>query len=208
MPTNLTHILQENQQRNDKLKSEYNPLLGIGCIGQRIKLLIPDFALPDMLVNEQVYFNPLIKTVAHHGSISRFITEHLHTEDTPDMMEEVGRWILRMLIMHDFEFCAYYLFIIKDKLSPEEIPFKLNRPQRRLLAKLEGMRLANAPIRLILLKARQWGGSTLIQLYIAWIQLFHKKNWNSLTVAHIKDTSNEIKGMYSLLLSKIPAWVM
>ncbi|MFC4676823.1 hypothetical protein ACFO6W_24380, partial [Dysgonomonas termitidis] len=52
------------------------------------------------------------------------------------------------------------------------------------------------PIRVILLKARQWGGSTLIQLYMFWIQLVHKKNWNSVICAHLKDASITIRAMF------------
>ena len=42
---------------------------------------------------------------------------------------------------------------------------------------------------MVVLKARQWGGSTLTQLYIAWLQLLHKKGLNSLIVLLLKDTS-------------------
>ena len=34
-----------------------------------------------------------------------------------------------------------------------------------------------------MLKARQWGGSTLIQIYFAWLRLIHCRNWNSLCIA-------------------------
>lgn len=50
---------------------------------------------------------------------------------------------------------------IVDKLSGASVPFVLNAPQRRVLAVLERQRLAGRPIRLIMLKARQWGGSVL-----------------------------------------------
>jgi len=59
------------------------------------------------------------------------------------------------------------------------------------------MRTAGKPIRLILLKARQWGGSTLVQIYMAWIQLVHCRNWNSVICAHLKESAANIKGMYS-----------
>ena len=62
---------------------------------------------------------------------------------------------------------------------------------------LEEMREAEQPIRLILLKARQWGGSTLIQIYMAWIQLVHRRNWNSVICAHLKESAANIKGMYT-----------
>ncbi len=94
--------------------------------------------------------------------------------------------------------------MITDKISSRDIPFRLNRPQRRLAALLEAERRAGHPLRLIMLKARQWGGSTLIQIYFARIQIIHCRGWNSLICAHVKDTSATIRGMYSRLLARYP----
>ena len=66
------------------------------------------------------------------------------------------------------------------------------------------MRLAGKPIRLILLKARQWGGSTAIQIYMAWIQLVHKKGWYSAIIAQDNSSAIRIKEMYSKLLKGYP----
>ena len=107
-------------------------------------------------------------------------------------------------IRYDFEFWCARCVTIKDKVSAQNVPFILNAPQRRTLAILEDMRLAKQPIRLIMLKARQWGGSTLVQIYMAWIQIVHARNWNSLICAHLKDTSSAIRGMYTRLLRQYP----
>jgi hypothetical protein len=66
------------------------------------------------------------------------------------------------------------------------------------------MRLENKPIRLVLLKARQWGGSTLSQIYMAWLQLMHMRGLNSLIVAHVKDTAIIIKNMFERLIKLYP----
>ncbi len=116
-------------------------------------------------------------------------------------------WI-KLRIRYDFEFWAYSFVRIKDKQGAENIPFKLNRPQRRILGMLEEMRTTGQPIRLILLKARQWGGSTLIQVYMAWIQLVHRRNWNSVICAHLKESAANIKGMYTKLLANYPDWLL
>lgn len=110
----------------------------------------------------------------------------------------------RLRFKYDFPFWAATCVVITDKLSSRDVPFILNRPQRRLVALLEEERRAGRPLRLIMLKARQWGGSTLIQIYFAWIQIIHRRNWNSLICAHVKDTSSTIRGMYSKLLSSYP----
>ena len=101
----------------------------------------------------------------------------------------------RLRFRHDFEFWAATCVHIISKDSKQSVPFVLNRAQRRLLGALERQRLAGVPIRLILLKARQWGASTLVQIYFAWIQIVHLHNWHSLICAHVKDTAATIRGM-------------
>ena len=106
--------------------------------------------------------------------------------------------------LHDFEYWCVKCVKIKDKVTSQIIPFVLNRPQRRLVRLLESERRAGRPIRVIMLKARQWGGSTLVQIYFAWIQIIHRRGWNSLICAHVKDSSSNIRGMYKRLLSNYP----
>lgn len=105
---------------------------------------------------------------------------------------------------NDFEQWCRDCVFITDKESGEEIPFVLNAPQRRVLAELEAMRKGGKPIRLIMLKARQWGGSTLIQTYMAWIQLVRRRGWSSVICGHVKDASANIQGLYSRLLRDYP----
>lgn len=105
---------------------------------------------------------------------------------------------------HDFEYWAATCVRIKDKESGQDIWFRLNKPQRRVTAMMEEKRRGGEPIRLIMLKARQWGGSTLIQVYMAWMQIMRKSNWHSLICSHVKDTSTHIRGMYSKLLANYP----
>ena len=105
---------------------------------------------------------------------------------------------------HDFEYWAATCVRIRHKLTGQMVPFVLNRPQRRVLGIIEEQRKAGKPLRLIMLKARQWGGSTLVQMYFAWIQIVHRRNWHSLICAHVKDTSANIRGMYSAMLVSYP----
>mgnify|MGYP000612202589 FL=1 len=70
--------------------------------------------------------------------------------------------------------------------------------------RLEKLRIAGKPIRIILLKARQWGGSTTSQLYMAWLQLLHKTGLNSLIIAHQGAGSDEIKDMFDRMIKSYP----
>lgn len=163
----------------DKVNAD--PLSGEGCVGRRVCVATPLEELPRAYV-------PLTMPA------------------TPEYAAVQGDAVLwkRLRCRHDFEYWAVTCAVIKDKSGGCDIPFVLNPPQRRVLALLEADRLAGLPLRLILLKARQWGGSTLIQMYMAWIQTCLRTNWNSAIVAHVKDTSATIRGMYTKLLSRYP----
>ena len=110
----------------------------------------------------------------------------------------------RQRIQEDFEFWCARCVTIKDKINSCNMRFVLNRPQRRLLAVMEAQRVAGRPVRVILLKARQWGGSTLVQMYMAWMQLVRHTGWNSLICGHLQGASKNIKRMYNLLLRHYP----
>lgn len=110
----------------------------------------------------------------------------------------------RCRITEDFEYWCARCVTIRDKELRRNVRLVLNRPQRRLLAALEGQRAAGLPVRVILLKARQWGGSTLVQMYMAWMQLVRHKGWNSLICGHLHASGKNIKRMYNLLLRHYP----
>lgn len=108
----------------------------------------------------------------------------------------------------DFEYWAATCCHIKNKQGGEDILFRLNRPQRKMVRTLEEMRTRGKPIRLILLKARQWGGSTCAQLYMAWLQMVHKSGLNSLIIAHQHSATSEIRDMFVRMLESYPEEAM
>ena len=125
-------------------------------------------------------------------------------DQNPDysMMEPLQQQRLR--IVEDFEFWCARCVTIRDKMSGRSVPFVLNRPQRRLVVVMEGQRMAGQPVRIILLKARQWGASTLVQMYLAWMQMVRHKGWNSIICGHKHTSSKSIKRMYNTLLRHYP----
>lgn len=106
---------------------------------------------------------------------------------------------------HDFEYWAASCVKIFHKLTCQPVPFVLNTPQRILLEELERQRRARKPIRVILLKARQWGGSTLVLTYMTWIQLLHRQHWNSIICSHLRNTSGAIRSNIRNILANYPA---
>ncbi|MCH5226064.1 MAG: terminase [Muribaculaceae bacterium] len=108
----------------------------------------------------------------------------------------------------DFAYWAATCCYIKNKKGGDDILFRLNYPQRKMVGLLEGMRREGKPIRLILLKARQWGGSTCAQLYMAWLQLMHKRGLNSLIIAHQHSATAEIRDMFMRMIESYPEEAM
>lgn len=170
-------LLEENARRNAALHQAYDPVTGHGCCGQRLAHRVGgvDYMLPQTMIDSE-----------------------------PKSVYRSKIKFQKARFAHDFEFWAATCVKIIDKTTHRQVPFVLNRAQRKLLGVLEGQRTSGKPIRVILLKARQWGGSTLVQIYMAWIQLVLKENWNSLICGHLRDTASAIKGMYSRLLANYP----
>lgn len=178
----LDEILAENKRRNDALKSAYDPIMGIGCCNSRVPYPFQD----------------------DEGATQEFmIPETMMAELASKPVKSRHEWQL-LRFRHDFEYWCTTCVTILDKISGKFVKFNLNRPQRRVLQILERQRLANQPLRLIMLKARQWGGSTLVQIYMIWIQLVVKKNWNSLICGHLQQTAAAIKNMYNRVLRRYP----
>lgn len=182
----FTEILRENRRRNALRCASYDPVAGIGCSGPRVRVDRPaggsDYDPP-------VQFVPVAMT----GGEGRGVAPTLSSAE----------WA-KLRCRHDFEYWAATCGTIRDKETGRITPLVLNRPQRRVLSIIEEQRRADRPIRLILLKARQWGGSTLVMYYMAWIQTCVATNWNSLICAQVKDTASTIRGMYTRLIDRYP----
>ena len=92
---------------------------------------------------------------------------------------------------------------IKTK-SGTVVPFRLNDAQRKLYAVAKRQQDAGKPVRLIILKARQLGFSTLTEGLI-----FHacatRKNVNALIVAHREDATANLFRMSKLFYAELPA---
>jgi len=199
-------IISENERRNAEIRAKFNPITGDGSIGERTKVGISDFPIPVQYLPKQMMQVPLVKQIIAAGSIEAFFYELTDgkLEYTEEEKQKIIEQFVRVRCRFDFPFWAALYVFIKNKGGGEDIHFRLNRPQRRLIARLEKKRLAGKPIRLILLKARQWGGSTAIQIYMAWLQLIHKVGLNSLIVGHVKDASNEVKDMFDRMIKEYP----
>ncbi len=174
-------IAAENAVRLAAQTDNYDPHRGIGCHGDRIEVTTPVEGLPYARVPRSMVEDPLYAVASG-----------------------ADQWRL-LRCRHDFEYWCVNCVKIKPKAGWRMTPFVLNRGQRKVLAALEDDRLAGRPIRIIVLKGRQWGCSTLIQNYMAWIQMCLRPNWHSLICCHNKDSAVNIRRLYTDLVRDYPA---
>ncbi len=179
MEQSLTQIIDENTRRNRLLTAPYDQLSGTGCCGRRVKAVSPGGE--PVLVPQSMLDDPDMEAASRDERLWRLLR-----------------------VRHDFEYWAATCVTVKDKLTGRDVKFMLNRPQRRVVALFEQQRCEGRPIRIIMLKARQWGGSTLVQMYMAWIQCCRARNWHSLICAHVKDVAATIRGIYTKMLDSYP----
>ena len=200
----ISKILQENERRRAIVFAPFNPITGEGSIGQRVAFTVSDYPIPTQYLPVEMMDEPFVKKLSKAGSVDAFIRDALMLPVTDEARDKVVEEFIRIRQKHDYPFWAAMFAYIKRKGGGTDVLFRLNRPQRKLIKRLEKMRKAGKPIRLILLKARQWGGSTAIQIYMAWLQLVHEVGLNSLIIAHQGTGSDEIKDMFDRMIKSYP----
>lgn len=101
--------------------------------------------------------------------------------------------------------CALYIlhFLkIRDK-DGNVIPLRLNKPQKRLYDAISRQWKAGKPVRIIILKARQMGFSTLTEAVIFWLAAtaFHKE---CMIVAHTDEATKKLFQMSKRFYDYLP----
>lgn len=198
----ISEMLKEDACRLSVFTQKFDPITGEGSVPQpRVAFFLDEVQwwIPESMNNMQI-----VRDLVEAGGIARYC----RLRGLQGCEDLIKKQLMITRCKHDFAFWAAMFVVIKVKQpKPGEkgvMPFVLNYPQRKTLAALEEMRLANKPIRMIILKARQWGGSTLVQMYMAWIQLMHKENWASAIVAHQTSSALNIRSMYRRMVAAYP----
>lgn len=191
------NVLKEDDERLKALDVKFDPISGFGSIGERVEFAIKEFRwnIPVELAKF-----PLVKEIRNCGSIKAYCRKY-HLAGREDM---VLTNLIKLRAKYDFPFYAASFVSIKAKTGGANVKFVLNYPQRILCEVFERLRTQGKPIKVIVLKARQWGGSTLTQNYMAWIQLMHKEGWYSAIVAHQSSAALKIKAMYDKMIRDFP----
>ncbi len=199
----ISGLLAENERRKELNSAPFDPISGLGSIGKRAPLRIAGLGNSDAYVPVAMLDDPDIQHLRSKG-VDDYIRCRLHRTPSLVQRETVAAIVDRIRCRHDFPYWAAKYVYVKAKGGGEDVLFHLYRPQRKLVELFESMRVDNKPIRVIMLKARQWGGSTCSQLYMAWLQLIHRQGLNSLIIAHQTVGSDEIKDMFDRMISRYP----
>lgn len=196
-------IIQENQVRLGKLFCPYNQLTGEGSLTERKKLVYKyENNIITLYLPVTMFDDPVIRELNNSGSMEVMLKNAGTLTDTSKLLMQ--QYIHELRLDHDFEYFAIIALKIKDKESPNIIPFRLNLAQRQLIAEFERQRLLKIPIRVDDLKSRQLGGSTAIEGYIFWIDARLMQNWNSAVCTQVEDQAKNIRYMFERMAQHYP----
>lgn len=208
MANDIDTILKDNERRTALYDSTgFDPYTGAGAPGPRKSFRCKGMPWPEMQLPVDMHKEPLVAELAAAESLTAYL------KTAPERKSKARRDTLlkeftRLRCKYDFPFFAAFAVKIKNKFGGGNIPFVLTYPQLKLLTVLEEMRNSNTPIRIILLKARQWGGSTLTQIYMSWIQLFWRTGFYSAIVAHQSKAAYNIRAMFARMIHSLPPWLL
>lgn len=213
MRQEIRELIYENHNRRQEIYGPYEPLTGIGCYGfhkgLRKHIVIPDCIIPEMWVMKETLETGIYHEVLRYGSIRRYVEKGMNRDYDEDYHQDVEEALFQARCYDDPEFAFYMADKIVDKITGNMIPFRIRYAQRKLLSLFEDLRRAGKPILVVLLKARQWGGSTLTQMYIKWMQEYrHPNGWNAAVITQADSTSKKIKAMYRKAVEKQPGWTI
>lgn len=101
--------------------------------------------------------------------------------------------IVEVRYMYDFDYFAKEQLKIVDK-NGDRIPFTQNKAQRMFDAVVDSQVSRGKPVRVCLLKARQWGGSTKWQAHLFRDSMLRPLR-SSMTIAHDLDSARHLREM-------------
>lgn len=208
MKKEIRNILDEDDKRMKVTHYAPDPVTGEGYFGDRIKYELADFPIPVQYIPRKMAGIPFVKSLNRCGSIESYLSDVMEVDNTEEARDTIVQQFIRYRIRYDFPFFAAIFLYIKVKGGGSDILFRLTRPQRRLVKRFMELYEARKPIRIILLKARQLGGSTLIQLFMLWMQITQDYGLNSLIIAHQSIASDEILDMFNKAITQLPSWVL
>ena len=197
---NIPDILSENRRRVAELFSPYDPVKGEGSPLKRVAFVLD---------NHTTHYIPVwmlevrwVADIVNAGGLAQWGSKTINRELTKDEFVEAYQKYVEIRCKYDFEYWAATQAHIMDKETGDETLFVLNKPQRVVLKQLMDDIYAGVPLRIVVLKSRQWGSSTFFQVFMLWIQTFWQTGWSSVVCADLKDKAKHIRGMFTYLAQR------
>ncbi|MEN6624006.1 MAG: hypothetical protein ABFD50_20975, partial [Smithella sp.] len=209
-----SEYIKENNLRKKKFTDPYDQHTGKGSLLPRVEVRIAEFEKKDANGNiidlgtlwlpVPMMLNPVVNFICKNGSFYQTCIA-LGVIPTPKNIADIYKTFTDIRLNEDFEYWAIETVKIQDKESADMIPFRLRYAQKRLLYIIEvEHRWKSLPIRINLLKARQWGGSTLVHVYFDWIQIRRLTGWNSIISTDVEDQARNILAMLTRVAEHYP----
>src|SRR5579872_4316282 len=117
----------------------------------------------------------------------------------------VDKLEIRRRLLEDFEFYAKHCIKIRTKKG-EIVPLVLNRVQKRFVEVVLRQLQTRGRVRMVVLKARQQGLSTVISALQYWY-LSQNKAMKGLVMAHEAESTQALFDMYKRYHDNCPDWV-
>lgn len=109
------------------------------------------------------------------------------------------------LVYNDFIWFAEHCLKVPERKTLRPVPLVLKPAQRRLALHFIQCLLDGVPIRVIILKARRHGMSTLVQAFFFW-RCATRPYQHSLTIAHDQMTTRYLHGITERYYRYMPRW--
>ena len=197
-------MLRTDKERKNKYFRTYDPIRG-DALGEVVPRTLLTIEGTEYYVPTEMTQDPFVKAYIKYKGPSGLLRA-TGQYDTEENRQLVVNELFNLRLKYDFEFCAKLTIQIQDRTTKTYIPLVLNFGQRTLVHEYERQRLAGLPIRVLLVKARQWGGSTATQCYMFWLQRYWYENWHSCIVAKDQTQAINIRSMYKNLIARLPRW--
>jgi hypothetical protein len=108
----------------------------------------------------------------------------------------------RKRLLNDFEFYAKHSIKIRTKAG-EIVPLVLNRVQQRFLTAVIRQLETDGKVRMVILKGRQQGLSTVVSAFIYW-WVSQRTGQKGTVIAHKADSTNALFAMYKRAHDNVP----
>lgn len=200
----IKEMLRENKERRKDYFRVYDPVRG-DSMGEVVPRAPFDIEGETFWVPSEMLRDEFVMQYLHYKTASGLL-KAAGEEDTEEGRKEVEEALFNIRLKYDYEFYAFMVLRIQDKETKTYIPLLLNKGQRILTKEYERQRLAGEPIRVLLVKARQWGGSTDTEGYMSWLQDMWFENWHSCIVALNQSQAVNIRTMYKNFIARRPNW--